>query len=87
MKRDQRNPRKSISANAWVTLEGGFAKRCCTVLDISDTGARVQFPGEPPATTIFNLSLTGDATSTRRCRVVWQKQRVAGLQFTRAAKT
>ena len=81
MKRDKRSPRRSTRSGAWVTLDGGFAKRACTLLDVSDTGARVQFDALAPSSTVLDLALSGDVRATRRCRVIWRKGAVVGLQF------
>ena len=52
----------------------------CILRDLSDTGTRVVFEGEPALAEIVTLriELTGER---RRARVVWQKDREAGLSF------
>jgi hypothetical protein len=37
----KREARKSIQQSAWITLDGGFAARRCTVLDLSRDGAKI----------------------------------------------
>jgi hypothetical protein len=34
-----REARKSVRQSGWITLDGGFAARPCTVLDLSSAGA------------------------------------------------
>src|SRR4051812_47460594 len=38
---EKREARKSIRQSGWITLDGGFAARPCTVLDLSSAGARI----------------------------------------------
>ena len=41
-----RGPRRKTSQPAWMTVDGSFAARPCTVLDISDSGARLLITGK-----------------------------------------
>ena len=41
-KRESRKPRHNTRHDAWMLLDGGFAKRNCTVLDLSSGGARIK---------------------------------------------
>lgn len=52
----------------------------CILRDVSDSGARVVFEGEPglQPTVILRVELTGE---TKQAQVVWQKGREAGLSF------
>ena len=43
-----RGPRKSVQQPGWLIFEGSFAARPCTVIDLSETGAKIQ-SGEPSA--------------------------------------
>ena len=40
-KRESRKTRHKTQLGVWLTLDGGFAKRPCTVIDLSATGARL----------------------------------------------
>jgi len=37
----KRELRKSVRQSGWITFEGGFAARQCTVHDISSSGAKI----------------------------------------------
>jgi hypothetical protein len=74
-------PRRNTHVSACVMLDGGFAKRPCTILDISDTGARVQFSGPAPPDASLHLTITGDVRHARASRIIWRRGRMAGLQF------
>jgi hypothetical protein len=87
MKKDQRDRRRSTRIEAWVTLDGSFAKRACTILDVSDTGARVQFHDLPPQSSVLRLVIAGDVRAARLSRVIWRRGNVAGLQFAAAPQS
>lgn len=61
-------------------LNGNREEHACILRDLSDTGARVVFEGEASLSEVVTLriELTGER---RRARVVWQKEREAGLLF------
>jgi hypothetical protein len=61
-------------------INGRGEEYACILRDLSDSGARVVFEGEPGLlpTVILRIELTGE---TRRAKVVWQKSREAGLAF------
>lgn len=82
MSRDRRQRRRSTHIEAWITLEGGgFARRGCTIIDLSDTGARVRFQDAPPQASTLRLTFMGDVRVARPARVVWRRNNVLGLQF------
>lgn len=61
-------------------LNGNREEHACILRDLSATGARVVFEGEPSLsqTVTLRIELTGER---RRARVAWQKDREAGLDF------
>lgn len=61
-------------------LNGNREEHPCILRDLSPTGARVVFEGEPAlsGTVTLRIELTGER---RRARVAWQKDREAGLSF------
>ncbi len=61
-------------------LSANREEHACILRDFSDKGARVVFEGEAslPAEVTLRIELTGEY---RRARVVWQKEREAGLSF------
>lgn len=61
-------------------ISGRGEEHACILRDLSDSGARVVFEGEPglQPTVMLKIELTGE---TRRAKVVWQKAREAGLSF------
>jgi hypothetical protein len=81
--RKKRDTRKSVRQPAWITLDGGFATRPCTVIDLSATGARIETEDSREAAAGFRLAFSRDARSGRQCKVVWRRGRTLGVEFIR----
>ncbi len=64
-----------------MLLDGGFAKRNCTILDISAGGARVKLADRELPGSRLSLALTGDVRKVTHCRVIWRKDAVIGVEF------
>lgn len=78
-KKSRKGDRKTTFRFGRVVL-ANREEHTCILRDLSDTGARVVFEGEfslSPEVTL-KIELTGEY---RRARVVWQKEREAGLSF------
>jgi len=79
----KRETRKSIQQAGWIVLEGGFAARHCTVLDLSDSGAKIR-TGDPSAVNSkLKLSFSRDGRKGQTCKVVWRRGQPIGLKFCR----
>ena len=78
----KRDVRRSVQQAGWITLEGGFAARPCTVLDLSVTGAKITLddPNSVTASRI-RLAFTRDARTGRACEVVWRRGKTLGVRF------
>lgn len=79
----KREPRKSVQQQAWIILEGGFAARACTVLDISEAGAKISTADPSAVHTRLKLVFARNATRGRACEVVWRRGQTMGLKFVR----
>lgn len=79
--RGARSARKSVQQAGWLVLEGSFAARPCTVLDLSDSGAKIEIREPPPVHTRLSLALSRDVRSGRPCEVIWQRGRSIGVRF------
>ncbi len=84
-KRENRKTRHQVQQHAWMTLDGGFAKKNCTVLDISTTGARIRVDGAGAISGKLDIAFTGDVRKTRACRLVWREGSTIGVEFLNAA--
>ncbi|MDB5616203.1 PilZ domain-containing protein [Tardiphaga sp.] len=78
----KRDVRRSVQQAGWITLEGGFAARPCTVLDLSATGAKIVIDDPTSVTTAkVRLAFTRDARTGRNCEVVWRRGKTLGVRF------
>jgi len=79
-KDNRRSARRMINAQAVIRLSGGFAARPCTVLDLSDTGARivVERPQEIPKEFTLLLSRRSEG---RVAHVIWRRGTQLGVEF------
>jgi hypothetical protein len=62
--RKTRPARRRTNQPAWITVDGGFATRQCTVIDISEGGARLKVEDPQFIKPQFQLKL--DRTSPGR---------------------
>jgi hypothetical protein len=85
-KRETRKPRHKTAEEAWMTLEGGFAKRNCNIVDLSVTGACLQMPDASPVPAVVNLALSKDVRKLTRCRLIWRKGSRIGVEFLAARR-
>ncbi len=81
-RKEARKPRHSTQHRAWMLLDGGFAKRNCTILNLSSTGARIKLMDDGSIGNNLSLALTGDVRKVTRCRLVWRNDSIIGVEFT-----
>jgi hypothetical protein len=79
----KRETRKSVRQSGWITLDGGFAARPCTVLDLSSAGAKITIDEPNAVTAKVRLALSRDARTGRICQVVWRRGKTLGIKFIR----
>lgn len=72
--------RRKVNQDAWMSLEGDFAARKCTVLDISDNGARLKVEDPQFIRSQFQLKFSRTDRG-RRCKVAWRKGPLVGVEF------
>ncbi len=77
----RRIPRKSIGANAWIRMDGGFALRPCKVIDASNTGVRIVIDTPVKLSDMFTLLKSRDAKSGQRACVKWRRGSQIGAKF------
>ena len=77
----RRSLRQPVQFPAWIDLGNGSEHRECTVLDVSDGGARlmVASPGHLPKE--FWLLLTRSGARRRRCKLVWRSDVEIGVRY------
>ncbi|THD62533.1 MAG: PilZ domain-containing protein [Bradyrhizobium sp.] len=79
----KRDARKSVQQPGWITLDGGFAARPCTVRDMSATGARITVDDPNALPGRLRLAFTRDTRTGRNCAVVWRRGKSLGVKFVR----
>jgi hypothetical protein len=81
--REQRKSarRKTPKANAWIRMDGSFAVRPCTMIDMSESGVRFTVIGADKIAGTFTFLLSRDAGSGRRARVKWRRGTEIGAAF------
>jgi hypothetical protein len=79
--RKTRSARKSVQQPGWLIFEGSFAARPCTVVDLSDSGAKILASEASPVRTKLRLAFSRDVRMGRPCEVVWQRGKTFGVKF------
>jgi hypothetical protein len=72
--------RTSPPAPAWIVLSGR-ADRECTVLDISQAGAKVVVQESQGIPDRFELAFFQSLDKRQRCEVIWRRGKVLGVKF------
>lgn len=73
--------RNGVKRPGWVKLDGGFAARACTVIDISDSGVRLEVTSQSAIPEKFELALSASSQSRYVCRVKWRDGKYLGAEF------
>lgn len=79
----RKSPRRQFHYNATIVIEGGERPYSCAIVDISDTGGRLQLEDDCELPERFHLLLTKDGKARRRCKIVWRNGLLIGVQFPR----
>lgn len=79
--RKHRPPRRGVHADAWITQDGDFAARKCTVLDISPNGAKIRCEDQQFLRDTFRLKYARESRTGRLCKVVWRNGKQVGVAF------
>lgn len=79
--RKHRQPRRRVNADAWITQDGDFAARPCTVLNISPNGAKLRCNDRSFLKNTFKLKYAREERAGRLCKVVWRNGDHVGVEF------
>ena len=80
-KRESRKARHKTGNDVWMTLDGGFAKRDCTIVDLSVTGSCIKVKDAEKIPGVINVAFTKDVRKLTRCRLIWRKGSMIGVEF------
>jgi hypothetical protein len=78
--RKSREARELTDQAAWVGIEGGFAARRCTVLDMSTGGVRLRVDDPEFVQPNFRLKKS-PSDGGRSCRIAWRNGKEIGVEF------
>ena len=77
----RKSRRRQFHYNAAIVIEGVQQRHPCAIVDISDSGARLQLEDECELPEHFVLLLTESGEARRHCRIVWRDGLFMGVQF------
>jgi len=77
----KRDTRRSVQQAGWISLDGGFAARPCSVLDLSSSGAKLTVDDPTSVSNRVKLAFTRDTRLGRTCDVVWRRGKTLGVRF------
>ena len=78
---NRKRARKALRYAAWLLIGKDQPPVPCAVVDISDTGARIDISGSEELPTRFILMLNGSGKARRLCRAVWRSAQQVGVHF------
>jgi hypothetical protein len=77
----RRGNRNKVDRVAWICVGDDLPLRNCTLIDISDSGAKVEIEDAVDIPGIFSLWLSRYGHPRYSCRVVWSQKNRIGVQF------
>jgi hypothetical protein len=73
--------RHSTRCPAWIEFDDHTPPQKCTVVDISEGGARIEVDSPDDLPKEFFLILIDDAACVRRCNIAWREDRQIGVRY------
>jgi hypothetical protein len=77
----RRSIRERVQFLAWIDIGDGLQPRSCTVMDVSQHGARIILSSPVELPEEFWLIFTRDRTKRRYCRIVWRSDTQVGVTY------
>jgi hypothetical protein len=77
----RRSLRRPVNTAAWIERDNSHLLERCTLIDISEKGARLSINDVHDLPTYFKLHLVRGAQQFHECRVVWRKRNDVGVEF------
>jgi hypothetical protein len=77
----RKSPRRKFHYNATIIIERGAEPFPCAIVDISESGARLQLKNSSELPERFVLLLTKGSGPRRDCKIVWRDGLLIGVQF------
>lgn len=79
--KQRRSPRENANFPAWISFGRGTDTLPCTVIDVSEHGARIELASLAGTPDDFYLLLTKSGSRQRRCRVAWRSGLMIGVIY------
>jgi hypothetical protein len=79
--RKTRPLRRRVNKQAWLVFDGEFALRPCTVIDMSDNGARLSVDQSDRLPKRFSLTFSRASRAGLQCEVRWKHGQAVGVKF------
>ena len=73
--------REPVRHSAWIDLGPGATPRHCSVLNVSETGARLFLSIDAALPREFSLVFAKYGMMRRRCRLIWRSGVEAGVNY------
>jgi hypothetical protein len=77
----RKKPRRQFHYTARIFTDQATQPIACSIVDISETGARLLLEHEQELPEHFLLLLTPNGVARRNCRVVWRTGPNIGVEF------
>ena len=78
--RKPRPDRRATNQLAWISLDGCFATRQCTLLDVSEGGAKLRMDDPTFVRKPFRLK-KNSSDPGRSCVIAWRNGNEMGVEF------
>jgi PilZ domain len=77
----RRAPRQSTNLPAWIDVGNDSSLQRCTLVDVSEYGARLTGRDIERVPSEFTLLLSKSGQPRQRCNVVWKLNNEIGVKF------
>ena len=77
----RRRPRKHLDLPAWIDVGNDARLQRCTLVDMSDSGARLAVDDIESLPDKFLLALSRSGQPRQSCNVVWRRHDEIGIEF------
>ena len=81
MFRKRQVPRVKLNVPAWIEVGNSALLERCTLIDLSEKGARLVIGDISHLTDPFCLYLTRVGHVPQRCRILWRRDHQVGVEF------
>jgi PilZ domain len=73
--------RERVQFQALIDIGGGSHPLNCTVMDVSEGGARIKVSSPAKLPNDFWLVITKDRMKRRQCQIVWRSKSQIGVKY------